>query len=546
MTEIIINTELGQIKGVQRSNALTNAALYSFQGIPYAAPPVGDLRFRPPQAHPGWEGTLDATKEGGICVQNDVMLGMFESGSDDCLYLNVYSPCITAGANKAVMVFVHGGGFTFGHPAEVFYGPDWLVAKDVVLVAIHYRVNIFGFLNLGLEDCPGNVGLRDIMASLQWVQANISDFGGNPNNVTLFGESAGAASIHYLLMVPSTRGLFHRVIMQSGSALDSWAFHTAEDNRDNGVAVAKLLGCQSEDSRSVLDFLKSQPALDLLKPQEQIVAAAAKSGKSLVFPFVPSVECTGLPENRLVWDTPAVMLKQKLPSIPFLCGLNSQEGIIMLKQSPGALTKVFDSLDRNFERTVPNNFHADRAKAKLIAAEIRQFYFEDRPIDMGAINRYLDLYSDLLFALGHYETLFSYSQSNPGQGYAYLFSYEGDLNVFKNAVQMMYDLQIPGASHVDELGYLFCVTMMGGVLKPGSTEEKVSENIRTLWTNFAKNGVPNTETFTSWTPCSHNDISYLDIGSTLSTEQGFVFSNRFAFWKNLYASYQANFLKGNL
>ncbi|KAI5733658.1 hypothetical protein M8J76_014382 [Diaphorina citri] len=479
MTEIIINTELGQIKGVQRSNALTNAALYSFQGIPYAAPPVGDLRFRPPQAHPGWEGTLDATKEGGICVQNDVMLGMFESGSDDCLYLNVYSPCITAGANKAVMVFVHGGGFTFGHPAEVFYGPDWLVAKDVVLVAIHYRVNIFG--------------------------------------------------------------LFHRVIMQSGSALDSWAFHTAEDNRDNGVAVAKLLGCQSEDSRSVLDFLKSQPALDLLKPQEQI-----KSGKSLVFPFVPSVECTGLPENRLVWDTPAVMLKQKLPSIPFLCGLNSQEGIIMLKQSPGALTKVFDSLDRNFERTVPNNFHADRAKAKLIAAEIRQFYFEDRPIDMGAINRYLDLYSDLLFALGHYETLFSYSQSNPGQGYAYLFSYEGDLNVFKNAVQMMYDLQIPGASHVDELGYLFCVTMMGGVLKPGSTEEKVSENIRTLWTNFAKNGVPNTETFTSWTPCSHNDISYLDIGSTLSTEQGFVFSNRFAFWKNLYASYQANFLKGNL
>ncbi|KAI5702713.1 hypothetical protein M8J75_003317 [Diaphorina citri] len=492
MTEIIINTELGQIKGVQRSNTLTNAALYSFQGIPYAAPPVGDLRFRPPQAHPGWESTLDATKEGGICVQNDVMLGMFESGSDDCLYLNVYSPCITAGANKAVMVFVHGGGFTFGHPAEVFYGPDWLVAKDVVLVAIHYRVNIFGFLNLGLEECPGNVGLRDIMASLHWVQANISDFGGNPNNVTLFGESAGAASIHYLLMAPSTRGLFHRVIMQSGSALDSWAFHTAEDNRDNGVAVAKLLGCQSEDSRSVLDFLKSQPALDLLKPQEQI------------------------------------------------------EGIIMLKHSPGALIKVFDSLDRNFERTVPNNFHADRAKAKLIAAEIRQFYFKDRPIDMGAINRYLDLYSDLLFALGHYETLFSYSQSNPGQGYAYLFSYEGELNVFKNAVQMMYDLQIPGASHVDELGYLFCVTMMGGVLKPGSTEEKVSENIRTLWTNFAKNGVPNTETFTSWTPCSHNDISYLDIGSTLSTKQGFVFSNRFAFWKNLYASYQANFLKGNL
>ncbi|XP_026678740.1 pyrethroid hydrolase Ces2e-like isoform X2 [Diaphorina citri] len=239
MTEIIINTELGQIKGVQRSNALTNAALYSFQGIPYAAPPVGDLRFRPPQAHPGWEGTLDATKEGGICVQNDVMLGMFESGSDDCLYLNVYSPCITAGANKAVMVFVHGGGFTFGHPAEVFYGPDWLVAKDVVLVAIHYRVNIFGFLNLGLEECPGNVGLRDIMASLQWVQANISDFGGNPNNVTLFGESAGAASIHYLLMAPSTRGLFHRVIMQSGSALDSWAFHTAEDNWNSLLSCSK-------------------------------------------------------------------------------------------------------------------------------------------------------------------------------------------------------------------------------------------------------------------------------------------------------------------
>uniref|UniRef100_A0A8D8PTT0 Carboxylic ester hydrolase n=1 Tax=Cacopsylla melanoneura TaxID=428564 RepID=A0A8D8PTT0_9HEMI len=545
-TEITINTRLGQIKGIQRSNALTKADLFSFQGIPYAAPPVGDLRFRPPQPHPGWDRILDATKEGGICAQMDGMLGLGLCGSDDCLYLNVYSPNMEPGANKAVMVFVHGGGFTFGHSSSLFYGPDLLLAKDVVLVTLNYRVNIFGFLNLGIEACPGNVGLKDMIAALQWVKDNISQFGGDPNIVTLFGESAGAASVHYLMMAPPAKGLFHRAILQSGTAIDSWAFHTTQESHNNGVVLAKALGCQSEEPGSVLEFLKNIPAQDLIKPMNQHVITKEKTRRSLVFPFVPSVEAAGSPEDRVVWDHPVSMMKQVTAQVPFLIGINSQEGLLLLKHTSKDLSQLIEDLSSDFERAVPVNMNADGAKEKLIASSIKQFFFGNRQINLETAIPYLELYSDLLFTLGHYETLSMFAQTSPGQAFAYLFPYDGELNVFKKMIMQGLELQLPGACHVDELGYLFYIEMAGILPEPGSSDEKVSDNMTTLWTNFAKTGKPVTESFHSWTPCSQKDSSYLNLDVTLSTKPGFVFPERYDFWKELYATYQPNFLKGNL
>lgn len=544
-SEVVINTKLGQIKGVQSSNVLNKANLFSFLGIPYAAPPTGNLRFKPPQLHPGWEGILDASKEGGMCAQLDAMHGAGLCGGDDCLYLNVYSSNVEPGTKHAVMVFVHGGGFTFGNSSPMFYGSDLLVAKDVVLVTLNYRLNIFGFLNLGLDDCPGNAGLRDIIAALEWVKSNISDFGGDPKNVTLFGESAGSASVHYLMMAPKAKGLFHRAILQSGTALDTWAHQSSQESKENAVAVAKHLGCQSEDPVSVLEFLRNVPALDLIKPQNQVVVTPEKIRTALVFPFVPSPESVGPPEERVVWDNPVSMLTQT-HSIPFLCGINSQEGLILLKHGASTVDKLLDTLDKDFERVVPRNLNAEGAKEKLIAGDIKRFYFGSSPVNVQKINQYFDLYSDLLFTLGHYGTMSMISKLKPGQAYGYVFSFEGELNVFKKLVLQGLEFEVPGACHVDELGYLFYIAITGMVPEPGSPEEKASENIRSLWTNFAKTGVPHMETFSSWNPCTQQDVSHLNINETLSVHQGFPFPARYDFWKQLYSTYASNFLKGNL
>jgi len=199
----------------------------AFLGVPYAAPPVGELRWRAPKLPAAWKGVRDATKFAARCEQwhiwNDYIF--LDSGpTEDCLYLNVYVPASAKVTSKLpVMVWIHGGGFVAGAGSEPRYTNSALVSKGVVLVTINYRLNVFGFL--ASEDLEketnghaGNYGLMDMTAALRWVHANIAGFGGDPENVTIFGESAGSFAVNALTVVPEARGLFQKVIGESGSA----------------------------------------------------------------------------------------------------------------------------------------------------------------------------------------------------------------------------------------------------------------------------------------------------------------------------------------
>ena len=219
-----VKTEQGKVLG----KTINDGKVKAFLGLPYAAPPVGDLRWKAPEPPANWKGVRDATKFGGHCFQGHIYNDMTfpDAGeSEDCLYLNVYVPANAKSNSKLpVMFWIHGGGYSGGSASEPRHNGDFLPAKGVVLVTINYRLAVFGFLatsDLGKEadGAAGNYGLMDMVDALQWVKDNIKQFGGDPGNVTIFGESAGSSAVCTLMASPMAKGLFHKAIGESGGAM---------------------------------------------------------------------------------------------------------------------------------------------------------------------------------------------------------------------------------------------------------------------------------------------------------------------------------------
>src|ERR1043166_8592467 len=218
--------------------------IVAFKGIPFAAPPFGELRWKAPQPVKSWSGVKDASKWGPACMQDAMFPQLFGAPmtplSEDCLYLNVWTPAKAAGDRLPVMVWIYGGGFVGGQTSVPLYDGTKLAEKGVVLVSVAYRLGAFGFLahpELSKETGKGsgNFGLQDQIAGLRWVKANIAKFGGDPNRVTIFGESAGGISVSMLAASPAARGLFQRVISESGGS-----FGSAKYSNEGGVNVPPL------------------------------------------------------------------------------------------------------------------------------------------------------------------------------------------------------------------------------------------------------------------------------------------------------------------
>ena len=267
-TPAIVETTNGKIEGIFRKG------LYAFRGVPYAAPPVGRLRWLPPEPPEPWSGVRPVLRLASIAPQNPIGLALLdapvpEPQDEDCLYLNVWTP-ILDDARRPVMVWIHGGGFTTGSGSSLMYNGRTLSSRgDTVIVTINYRLNVLGFLNLnevtrGKIPATGNEGLLDQAFALEWVRNNIANFGGDPDNVTIFGESAGGFSVGSQLALPKAKGLFHKAILQSGAA------HSAYTNIDSANHVAntflELLGIGPND----IDGLRSLTVERLLEGQREL------------------------------------------------------------------------------------------------------------------------------------------------------------------------------------------------------------------------------------------------------------------------------------
>ncbi|XP_048004028.1 juvenile hormone esterase-like isoform X2 [Leguminivora glycinivorella] len=518
MTEApVVRVEHGELQGkvVETPNG---KSFYSFQGIPYAKPPLGTLRFQAPQPLEPWDGVRDATSEGNISAQIRFDSDMYE-GDENCLYLNVYTPSID-GEFLPVMVYIHGGGLQFGSGSASSRGADYLVEKDVVVVTINYRCGALGFLSLNTPEIPGNAGLKDMIAALRWVKENINNFGGNSGNITLFGESAGGASVSVLTASPLSKDLISKAIIQSGNGLSSWAWQ--KQPLENAKKLAHLLGCESDEADDILEFLRATPAKEIVEatrklfPSEMIFETGV-----LGFTFVVEKEFPGV-EAAITESFTDLLTSGRVAEIPVMIGSTTLE---FLRKVDTDDLQVF----------IPNELNVQRnsEEALEISNKFKSLYFKGNHTAIENLNGYFELISDKLITVDTHRYVQYLVHATTKPVYYYKFDYVGELN---NSKKLVDSLDVHHAGHADELGYLFKSDSLEAV-EATPQDIKMRERMLRLWTNFAKSGNPtpdeNHYITVTWHPVTKDNLYYLNLSNELSLNTN-PDKERMALWDELY------------
>ncbi|XP_012215168.1 juvenile hormone esterase-like isoform X1 [Linepithema humile] len=508
----------------------------AFRGIPYAKPPVGQLRFKDPVPPEPWAGGRDASKHGNISIQMDSFTQEM-IGDEDCLYLNVYTININLRKKRSVMVWIHGGGFSSGSGDSSLYGPDYIIQKDVILVTLNYRLGVLGFLNLNDEVAAGNQGLKDVVMALQWVQKNISKFGGDPENVTIFGESAGGTIVHYLAISPVAKGLFHKAISQSGVATNPWAFTEREPPSTNkGFQLAEKLGKVTTDAKVAYEFLKKIDAKKL-RLVEQKTLTTKMEKQQFFLSFSPSMDYES---SNPFFPKDIKTLIRRGVKVPFLLGYNNCEGsyfisIIYNNQKRKTSLKEIDS---DFRRAIYPSVLSKLSQIPITVEELRFLYFGNKTVSEETLLNYSNFLSDEAFYQGIIEVADIQSKSsNRSATYLYKFSYENESSVMRKIM----GVTLPGVSHGEDLFYLFYPHKMKdfGLEPPelDSDQYKIISYLTQMWTDFAKTGNP-TPAVTDlipikWMPLKHgNTCDYLNINTELRMETFRKGEQRWD-WKNI-------------
>lgn len=471
-----VRVEQGLVSGV----AGKTPEVRVYRGLPFAAPPVGDLRWKAPQPPASWQGVRVASEEPHACWQTPypAAVALYQAKlpplSEDCLYLNVWTAAKSAKDRLPVMVWIHGGGFTRGAGTGIAYDGEILAHKGVVVVTINYRLGIFGFFaHPGLTQesahhASGNYGLLDQIAALHWVKKNIAAFGGDPNRVTIFGESAGSWAVNALMASPLAKGLFHRAIGESGglfSPMDTLA--VAEKAGEN---LANTLNANQESAADKVKALRAISAEELLKATDHDTARAIVDG------YV-------LPQS-----VAEIFAAGRQNDVPLLLGSNADEGTSLVPQAVNLKAAGFTGGPRMRYGKL-----ADQFLALYPAAS-----------DEQAVKSFYAAYRDSVF--GWEMRTWARMQTKTGHHPAYLYYFT---RTAPGPLSQRY-----GAFHALEIAYVF-----GNFPWPFPWEDvdhKLSESIIAYWTNFARNGDPNGESLPQWPAYSASADQALDLGEKIA------------------------------
>lgn len=375
------------------------------------------------------------------------------------------------------MVWFHGGAFLYGSGNSDFYGPAYLLEENVILVTVNYRLEVFGFLCLDTPEIPGNAGMKDQVAALRWVKENIANFGGDPNNVTIFGESAGAASATYHMFSPMSEGLFHKVIAESGCCLNEWSFGN-RGGRQTGIKIAKKLGKNTEDVQELMKFFKSSEVSSLVGITPAMMSHEETSRGLKIF-LNPCVEKSFPGQEAFLLQPPLELLSEgKFHKVPIISGYCNKEGLIMTKNAGNTVEEILNFIKYRIPFFIRESF--DENKIKQVEEKIKRFYFNNKTEFEDVLSAVEDLESDVTFAyhIMHFARVLSKLNKDPV--YLYRFCVDGDLNVPK---LMIGSPGRKGACHADELLYLFYAGLEAG---EESMERKTIKRMCKMWTNFAK------------------------------------------------------------
>ena len=463
-----VTTTSGPVQGTQSKDESVEV----FKGIPFAAPPVGDLRWRPPQPAVKWNDVRVCDEFGSRSLQKNDRAGQ----SEDCLYLNVWTPVDRPAEKLPVMVWIHGGGFTQGSGQQPGYNGTPLAKRGVVLVTINYRLGALGFMThpaLSAESpkgASGNYAILDQVAALEWVRDNIAGFGGDPDNVTIFGESAGGTSVYLLTATPLSKGLFHRAILQS-PWLDPRIFRDLKAENENGPAaefdgeeqVRKLFGDETDDA---LARLRAMPAKDILAKVRQRWPVATDGW---VFPKDP---------HQIYADG-------EQHDIPTIVGTNRDEGTMFTPQ------KAFGGTLESYQAAMIERYgdHGDK---------VADFYgpASDKELWKTGVQHVTDTWF-----------------VQPSREFARAMNRQG-------TPVWMYHFTKPvwgwmGAAHAAEIKYAF-----GTLDKPKPDDAALSKAFMDYWVQFAKTGDPNNDAHPAWPAYTTDADEHQVMDATIKSDSG--------------------------
>jgi para-nitrobenzyl esterase len=467
----IVKTSNGPVRG-----RVDNRELYVFKGVRYGAPPVGDLRFKPPHKPEPWTEVADAFQYGSRAIQSSggpSAETRTPAMSEDCLFLNVWSPGID-NKKRPVMVWLHGGGFSSGSGGDAISEGGNLARKgDVVVVSVNHRLNVFGYLQLSKDWGPeyvssGQAGILDIVLSLEWVHDNIARFGGNPGNVTIFGESGGARKVPMLMAMPTAKGLFHKAIIESGSGLDA---PSAEEATALGRELLKKLGIKEGDREA----LKRAGTQAIFNAQPALPPAASPAGQ-LTMPiggFVPCVDGIALPRKPFIPDAPPISAK-----IPVLIGSNKDEMTIFRVRDPKLGASTYEDFAAYMHKQLPD-------KAEALIPALRKAFPDYSPGHLITVMETLKGYWIATVLQAERK-----AAQNAAPVYAYLLAWETPVDGGRLR-----------AHHALDLPLVFNnVETSRSMVGPGPDPQKVADQMSSAWIAFAQSGNPNAKGLPQWNP----------------------------------------------
>ncbi|CAD6194275.1 unnamed protein product [Caenorhabditis auriculariae] len=502
----LVRVEQGMVEGTALVTS-QGSQCEVYLGIPYAKPPVGELRFQKPQPPDSWDDVLKCKKFPSRSVQKDMMWDKVMSSasqSEDCLYLNVFAPAVEEGNNKKhpVLFYIHGGGWLMDSAEK--YTPKnvcrLLVSKGIVVVTIHYRLGYLGFMSTGDSVCKGNFGLWDMLEALKWTHANIEAFGGDPKNITLSGQSAGAASADLLSISPLARGLFNKKILMGGNSYCHWATTKPAEIREYCRRKAIKLGYKPRDSYSstteesadIFDFFKRQPAEKL----ETTMFFSKTIFTKCKLPLAPVIDGEILPESLS-------QLRANAPQVPSIVGGGEYESLLFI--AIGLLRCSAKDVAHAIDEVSTRSGYAKSFVQKCA----QQLYGDSQDVRNNAKKRkrmYVEMISDIFFNYANYRLMDEQKKAGNNNCYAFCFEHTSK-NVWG---WLQHVVPFTGGTHTSDVTYLFDCNYMNAPLPMDKQDRVVSDVMTRYFAQFVKSGNPNEKStngaeLPQWTPIQNDD-----------------------------------------
>ncbi|KAG7176035.1 juvenile hormone esterase-like [Homarus americanus] len=584
-------TPWGTFLGKSYTSAREGRQVYAFTGIPYAKPPLGDLRFREPVPYGAHLTPFNATGDSPACLQWDNLRGRGAVGQEDCLYLNVYTNTLTQPPmfynTQPVVMFLHAGTWMAGSGGDGLLQPDYMLESDVTVVTINHRLGPFGFLSTEDQESPGNFGLMDQVVALEWVRNNIRHFGGMNDSITVMGSGAGGISVHLLVLSPKTRAasiypddlcLFHKAISQSGTAYSPHAI--VRNARSQALKFGLMLGCPTATSQDLMRCLRSIPGSKIVDQMPSMYVWDEEP-----VPFGPVIDKWQGNEAFLPDEPHHLIRHQQFLQIPWMVGTNKNDGAFRV-QDVLKDTSLTEQLNKQWEKYGPILLDLKETSCKdpvEIANRIRKYYMGKKKFGEESSQEFVEMLTDRFFLYPTDHAVKDHSYYLKGKYcYRYELVYTGRKSFLdilhhespQEAATSAFGAGLPnprfqntrgahgwGVSFLDELLYLFPSSKLDFVYKRdfnSDSASRVSTHMIMLWTNFIKGSDPTpvlegwpddiSPWGAWWEPFLGGYLYYLQIDPDMDSKDVPLKDEQMTFWNDLplYENRDHNVLRDEL